>query len=274
MVCYKETLANAKIDPSPEWTGTWRTAVLPSEQWRCTGDALTRNVLQGDQSSRLRRFRNSPFRLSTIVADLEEHRHRLARGRADGDVVAGDSRLRVDTDVDNGVRPAGLIRLSETTNVAAQVLQDAGATYVEAPLTHYLTMYRAPERAKVFGTGTVQWAWGLDDYHHESAGRAVPTDVRMQQATLNVLADMGVQPADLSARPDRRHRIDRSDRTHLDDHITSQRCKRGRWHPRHDQRHGSRQWRWRRRRVEVSIDDGVTWHPATGTSAWSYVFTP
>ncbi len=24
MVCYKETHANAKIDPSPEWTGTWR----------------------------------------------------------------------------------------------------------------------------------------------------------------------------------------------------------------------------------------------------------
>src|SRR4029079_6680659 len=24
LVCYKETHANAKIDPSPEWTGTWR----------------------------------------------------------------------------------------------------------------------------------------------------------------------------------------------------------------------------------------------------------
>ena len=24
LVCYKESLENAKIDPSPEWTGTWR----------------------------------------------------------------------------------------------------------------------------------------------------------------------------------------------------------------------------------------------------------
>ena len=24
LVCYKETWDNAKIDPSPEWTGTWR----------------------------------------------------------------------------------------------------------------------------------------------------------------------------------------------------------------------------------------------------------
>ena len=24
LVCYKETWANDKIDPSPEWTGTWR----------------------------------------------------------------------------------------------------------------------------------------------------------------------------------------------------------------------------------------------------------
>ena len=26
--------------------------------------------------------------------------------------------------------------------------------------------------------------------------------------------------------------------------------------------------------VEISIDGGATWHPATGTSAWSYTWTP
>ena len=28
LVCYKETHANAKIDPSTSWTGTWRDAAL------------------------------------------------------------------------------------------------------------------------------------------------------------------------------------------------------------------------------------------------------
>ena len=43
-------------------------------------------------------------------------------------------------------------------------------------------------------TGTVQWAWGLDDYHTNRPIFVVPVDVRIQQATLNMLADMGAQP--------------------------------------------------------------------------------
>ena len=46
----------------------------------------------------------------------------------------------------------------------------------------------------MWSTGTVQWAWGLDDYHTNRPVFAVPVDVRIQQATLNMLADMGAQP--------------------------------------------------------------------------------
>ena len=43
----------------------------------------------------------------------------------------------------------------------------------------------------MFGAGTVQWAWGLDaDTPRRRAGRP-----EMQQATVNLFADMGVQPA-------------------------------------------------------------------------------
>ncbi len=42
----------------------------------------------------------------------------------------------------------------------------------------------------------MQWAWGLADSHAFQTD--TPTsDVRMQQATVNFLADMGVQPATL-----------------------------------------------------------------------------
>ena len=46
----------------------------------------------------------------------------------------------------------------------------------------------------MFGAGTVQWSWGLDANHDRGSAAA---DVRMQQATVNLFADMGAQPATL-----------------------------------------------------------------------------
>ena len=40
------------------------------------------------------------------------------------------------------------------------------------------------------------WAWGLDGIH---AIPGAPTDPNMQQATVNLLADMGTQPATLAS---------------------------------------------------------------------------
>ena len=45
----------------------------------------------------------------------------------------------------------------------------------------------------MFGAGTVQWSWGLDGGN--PTGQA--PDPTMQQATVNLLADMGAQPATL-----------------------------------------------------------------------------
>jgi hypothetical protein len=73
------------------------------------------------------------------------------------------------------------------------VLTDQGSTYnTSGTASHSLTLYRAPSGALVFGAGTVQWAWGLDTLHDRD-----PSTVSrpMQQATLNLLADMHVQPA-------------------------------------------------------------------------------
>lgn len=46
----------------------------------------------------------------------------------------------------------------------------------------------------VFGAGTVQWSYALSDFHD---GTYQPEDLYLQQATINLLADMGVQPASL-----------------------------------------------------------------------------
>ena len=106
----------------------------------------------------------------------------------------GDLGYEWDVDADNGYRPAGLMDMSSTTDNNAEVFTDyGGITQLGSTATHHLTLYRASSGALVFGAGTVQWAWGLDN-----GGSSDPTDTAMQQATVNLFADMGnVQPATL-----------------------------------------------------------------------------
>ena len=68
-----------------------------------------------------------------------------------------------DIDADNGFRPPGQFQLSSTTVSGVESFTDYGSD-VRQPTTqtHHLTEYRAPSGARVFGAGTVQWAWGLD----------------------------------------------------------------------------------------------------------------
>jgi hypothetical protein len=46
----------------------------------------------------------------------------------------------------------------------------------------------------VFGAGTLQWSWALSTFHD---GPYVPENKYLQQATINLFADMDVQPGDL-----------------------------------------------------------------------------
>src|SRR6185503_15275131 len=93
-----------------------------------------------------------------------------------------------DEDLDNGSRPAGLIHLSSTTVNGVEKILDFGETVGIGAATHNLTLYRHSSGALVFGAGTVQWAWGLDSNHDR--GNGAPAQA-MQQATMNLLADMG-----------------------------------------------------------------------------------
>ena len=61
-----------------------------------------------------------------------------------------------------------------------------------------MSLYRAPSGALVFGAGTVQWSWGLDGNHDRGGSTEDP---RIQQATVNLLSDMGAQPATLQDGP-------------------------------------------------------------------------
>ena len=98
--------------------------------------------------------------------------HRDARRRARWPTLpTGTLGFEWDEDLDNGSRPPGLVRLSTTTVTGVPLLQDYGSTYAPGTATHHLTLYRHASGALVFGAGTVQWSWGLDD-QHDLAGDA------------------------------------------------------------------------------------------------------
>ena len=129
-------------------------------------------------------------------------------------------------DLDNGFRPAGLIDLSSTTvDGGRRFSRTTAATYATGTATHSLTLYRAPSGALVFGAGTVQWSWGLDDDHTSPAARRTDRP-RMQQATVNLFADMGVAAGDAADGSHAGDRVDRHDRADVDDHRAGQRRQR------------------------------------------------
>lgn len=194
MVSYKETRAGTKIDPSNEWTGTWRDLSYDP----ALGGQTPENALQGTQ------FQVDSYRLDTIAIPYAMTQLRFWRNTAVAETAPGQSAELVqnllgyewDIAPDNSFTPDGLIRLSSTTLPVDTLLYDYGTTVGPGIATHNLTLYRAESGALVFGAGTVYWSWGLDDAHDLEQ---TPTDPSVQQAMVNLFADMGVQAQTLQA---------------------------------------------------------------------------
>jgi hypothetical protein len=273
LVCYKETHANARIDPldsSPTWTwtGTWRDPRFspPSDGGR-PENAVSGNIFMVNDGA-----------TSSIIVPAEDGKMRFWRNTSIANLAPGSSYTlpfgtlgyEWDSDLDNGFRPAGVVRMSSTTVNNAPVLQDYGSTYASGTATHHLTLYRASSGALVFGAGTVQWSWGLDSNHD---GTAAPTDVNMQQATVNLLADMHAQPATIQ--PGLISAAASSDTVAPSSTISSP-LNGAVVQPNTivtitgnatDAGGGVVGG------VEVSVDGGVSWHPAVGRASWSYTWT-
>ena len=99
--------------------------------------------------------------------------------------------------------PAGLIDLSTTTVEEPTAFNtNCGSIDTAGTATNNLVEYRDPTSgALVFGAGTVFWSWGLSNQHDNSPSpfSSSTPDPSVQQATVNLLADMGVQPQTLQA---------------------------------------------------------------------------
>jgi hypothetical protein len=268
LVCFKETHEGAKVDPSPEWTGTWRDPRSfnpqgPNPENALLGTMFTVNCCSYPLELRLpysqfRLWRNTP-NVSQLTGS------QVWTGPAE---TLG---YEWNEDLDNGARPAGLVRLSATTRSVPERILDHGSTYGSGSATHSLTLHRRAGGALVFSAGTIQWSWGLDGEHDRGGGAPSPD---MQQATVNLLADMGVQPASLEV-----HLVPASASTDAaapSSQITS---------PAHNatlpaatpvtiQGSAADAAPGRVGGVEVSVDGGLTWRRATGLGPWTYSWTP
>ena len=248
------------------WTGTWRDLpVQPARRRRPARERAHRNDLHGQ----LLHVRDRGSGRGRATALLAQHPVATLR-RVDDTLAAGTLGYEWDEDLDNGSRPAGLIRPSSTTVERAR---DASRTTdpptAPGTATHTLTLYRQGS-ALVFGAGTVQWSWGLDGTHDRGGSHAESGDATGDREPVRRHGRAARQ----RCRPAwRRDTLERHDCADVDNRprppaatvpagsavtVTGTAADTG----------GGVGG------IEVSTDDGATWHPADGRASWSYTFTP
>jgi len=281
-VTYKDTQDHRQLDPV-EWTGQFRdhrsiNAEGPWPENALTGTLFTVNAWRNDpliadaQFSKLRFWRN------TEVANLKPGERFIS--------IKGILGHEWDSDIDNGFRPPGLFQLSSATIDNTTYCVHPGRGCETGTATHNAVMYRHESGAFVFGSGTLQWPWGLDANHDSETGvppeRQNGSDTRVgvdpngpdrniQQATLNLFADMGVQPTTMQSDliPATASTDDMLPTSSIDDGLIGSIGTEMKILGSASDLGGGVV-----AAVEVSVDGGVSWHPAVGRTSWSYAWVP
>jgi len=273
LVCYKMTkmaLGNGIADPSGTWTGTYMDPVGAG-----TGGGQPQNQLTGTLF-RANGYRNDAITISEFYGKMRMWRNTSVASLPTGGTATfqnGTLGYEWNVDEDNGYRPSGMIDLSSTTvNITDNtLLLDNGNTYGNGTATHSMTMYRAASNALVFSSGTVQWSWGLDATH---VGSATTQDQRIQQATVNILADLGAQPQTRQS-----NLFAASASTDIAGPTTTVNTPADNatvpaQSPVTISGTTAEVGGGRVARVEVSVDGGTTWKAATGIASWTFSWTP
>ncbi len=274
LVCYKETRFGAPLDPLDAkptwtWTGTWRDPRFsPPADGGKPENALSGTIFQVDS------WRSDSIQVPFSMSGLRFWRNtpHVSHAASGATTTLTQNILGYEWDAapDNNFAPGGLIDLSSTTLDVSQFLLDYGTIVGTGTATHNLTLHKDPtSSALVFGAGTVFWSWGLSDNHD---GEPTQTDPDIQQATVNVLADMGVQPATLQAGI-----TPASKSTDITPPVSTISTMSP---PLVGTTYNEGQpvvitgtasdTGGRVAGVEVSVDNGVTWHRASGQTNWTF----
>ncbi|WP_439882594.1 DUF4082 domain-containing protein [Pontibacter sp. MBLB2868] len=259
LVCYKEgsegeNTCNGKCDPTSEWTGLWRSGCEFTSQ-----DPLAckpENELTGQISWA---ENTAPLEVPSTLKNLRFWRNTSVASLGNGQTASLTNGIigyewNPEQEQYRSSYPYGRIILSRT-NVGGNI--------------HNFSLYRHKSGAFVFGAGTVQYSWGLDSNHDR--GNAAPSTA-LQQATINLLADMGAQPRSLQAglvaasattdtqapgiviaSPAGGANLPAATLVTISGTASDAGVVAG---------------------VEVSTDGGTSWKVANGTSNWTYAWTP
>ncbi|MCW5920770.1 MAG: DUF4082 domain-containing protein [Saprospiraceae bacterium] len=262
LVCYKEgtlgeNVCGNKCDPEVNiWTGLWRDgcAFSPPADGCNPENALTGQISWDGTTG--------PIRVPDAFKDL-----RFWRNTPNVSTL-GNGQTWTMPDGTLGYEWNWEQAAYESSNPRGRILM---SSTLQNGHTHKLSLYRHSSGAYVFGAGTVQWSWGLDEVHDRGNE---PTSPDMQQATINLFADMGVQPATLMAglvAATASTDVDPPSAvitTPLDGEIFPNNSNVTISGTASDAGGGVVAG------VEVSVDGGTTWQVATGTTNWTYAWVP
>ena len=190
MWCYKDTMqgpgvhvAGTPLDPIG-WTGTWKDTrfdgrkpehLLTGTDFRMNGvnDYAATFYQSGEYASH-------PFWRDTTITS--------------GDfTVNGIIGFEADEILPTQPEGSHVTLANHTFNIDGKRADDNGQEYTgNGDLNWGVLSQRYASGAVVVGFGTCQWSWGLDSVH-DRGGNYV--NANMQQATLNLFADLGALPA-------------------------------------------------------------------------------
>ncbi len=260
LVCYKEgTLGEnacvGKCDPTSTWTGLWRTG-NPSQYPGSDGfkpeNALTGTISWNDSTGSIRvpsTFKTNRFWRNSPVADIP--------------------------DGSTATLPLGTLGYEWSWENPAYQQSYPNKRILLSSTSfngrfHKLSLYKHSSGAWIFGAGTIQWSWGLSSTHD---GGSVATSLSMQQATVNLLADMNVQPGSLQV--DLSPASASGDVTAPSITVTSPADNAGVSNKLSVTVSGTASdIGGIVAGVEYSLDGGTTWLVAEGTNNWSFTFIP
>ena len=203
LTTYKETHFNEPVDPAEPGvsTSTWQDPRFGTQG----GAGRPQNSLSGQLF--LVNSGTADIKVPGTFAKLRFWRNTKVAELSPSETVTlsqgtGTLGYEWDVDPDNGFRPPGRIPLSSTTVNGVETFTDYGTKVEENTIaTHSLSLYRAPAAPSSSAPARCSGRGASTRPTPGTAARPTrpknsPT-ANMEQATVNLMADMGAQPATL-----------------------------------------------------------------------------
>ncbi|WP_028065248.1 N,N-dimethylformamidase beta subunit family domain-containing protein [Solirubrobacter soli] len=182
LVSYK-TAQSGPADPSGISTSTWRDPAGPNKP----ENSLTGGMYVGQEA-----YTYFPLKVTSAQGKDRIWRYTGLDTQANGATATVGTSLighEWDARVSNGLEPPGIVTLSASP-ASGDILQDNGGVWARGSTNSNMSKYTAASGALVVSTGTNHWNWGLG-INNRNEGEP---NAKIQQATTNILVDMGVYP--------------------------------------------------------------------------------